>query len=243
MNKYVFSFFISNALCKIVAPAVQAQMLPDGFGHVPNQITLSVGLEPELTASLQYMHRWQTTERTAFRLGTVLKVPPYRIREGSVRLSMLTATDWKFAGRWQATLVLLPYYVRNQNRAGTMDGYGLEVRLLPTHRGRHWTNGLDLGWQTTLLTHIRHAEAAQHTFEDRYPIGTAGGMGGPADGWYSTTAQRFRLGFVGRGRMSERVGWQIGFGSQFVVQRQAILLSFAHGQVPFYAETGISLGW
>lgn len=243
MKIHFANFLILSLFWSASTVTVRAQLLLDGPVSVPNRVAISVGLEPELTASLQYVHRWPLTEKTAFRLGTVLKVPPYRVREGSARLSLLAAADWQLAGRWRTTLAVLPYYARNQNRAGTLDGYGLDVRLLPTHQGRHWTSGFDLGWQETLLTHIRHAEAAQATFQDRYVAGTTGGTSGPVDGWYGLTAQRFRLGFVGSGRVSERVGWQVGLGSQFVFQRQGVLLSFAHGQVPVYAETGISVGW
>ena len=244
MKPTISTWLVLNLLWFLSAPTVvQAQLLLDGPVPTPNRVALSLGLEPELTASLQYEHRWQAAQKTAFRLGAVLTAPPYRVRDGSARLSLLTAADWQSAGRWQTTLALLPYYARNQNRAGTLDGYGLEVRLLPTHRGRHWRSGFDLGWQSTLLTHVRHAEAARATFQDRYPAGTTGGTDGPANGWYRLTAQRFRLGFLGAGRVSERVGWQVSIGSQFVLQRQGVGLSFAHGQVPVYAETGISLGW
>ncbi len=52
---------------------------------------------------------------------------------------------------------------------------------MPSHYGAHWTTGLDLGWQSTLLTHIRHGEATKETFRDRYPQVD---YSGPVDGWY-----------------------------------------------------------
>ncbi|MBO0938626.1 hypothetical protein J2I47_18890 [Fibrella sp. HMF5335] len=214
-----------------------------------HQLGVSAGLEPELTTSVGYAYQViETTNSLQIRLGAVLTVPPYRVSTGSGRLSGLVALDWhptgpQSASRWGGRLALMPYYARNCNEAGTLDGLGLELRLLPLHRGKHRTGGLDLGWQGTLLTYIHHSDLAKAAFNERY-VGTTGpDLAGPKDGWYRNTAHRFRLGYTSAWRLGSNAYWQLSVGTLVALQRQGVLLSFAHGQVPVYLETAFSLGW
>jgi hypothetical protein len=222
-----------------------------GVGTTPShhQFGVGAGLEPELVMSLGYAYRFgELTTGLQVQIGAGVAVPPYRLGNGSGRISGLVAIDWQpstqhSASRWGGRLALLPYYARNQNEAGTMDGLGLELRLMPLHRGNRWTNGVDLGWQGTLLTHIRHSNRVWNTFQERYPGVANSNFPGPIDGWYGATVQRFRLGYsVGR-RLGQYVNWQFSAGSLVSLQQQGILLSFAHGQIPLYLETDFVVGW
>lgn len=99
--------------------------------------------------------------------------------------------------------------------------------------------GIDVGWKYTALTHIKHSEETKDTFNDRYPAGE-NGIDGPWDGWYRSTASRFRLGFAGSRKFGELWRIQIGIGTLLSVQRQGILLGFSHAQVPLYLESTVS---
>lgn len=101
---------------------------------------------------------------------------------------------------------------------------------------------LDLGWQGTLLTHIRHSAATRATFEDRYPDEREGAQG-PHDGWYGATAHRFRFGLAGMRALSDASTLRIALGSLFALQKQGVLFGFDLGQVPVYLETTLCVGW
>ena len=213
------------------------------------QAGAGVGLEPELTASIGYSYRTsRLTHPLQLRVGAGLTLPPYQISQGSIRLNGLVALDWQPTRQtsragWSGRLTVLPYYARNRNDAGILDGLGWEVRLLPLRRSDRWTGGFDLGWLATLLTYVRHSDRTKETFTNRY-VGTSGSAADqPRDGWYRNTAHRFRLGYTGAWAMGRRVSGQFSAGTLLTLQQQGILLSFAHGQVPVYLETTVNIGW
>ncbi|GAB3907702.1 hypothetical protein GCM10028803_41920 [Larkinella knui] len=213
-----------------------------------HQAGVGGGLEPELTTSAGYSCRVSRQSGPfQIRLGAGFLLPPYLVGQGSVRLNGLVALDWHPTAQttkrsWGGRLALLPYYARNRNDAGALDGLGLEIRLLPLRRGNRWTTGIDLGFQTTLLTRIQHSDRVGSTFMDRY-LSTGTATNQPRDGWYRTTAQRFRLGYTGAWAMGRGWSGQFSAGTLVSVQRQGILLSFAHGQIPLYLETSVIVGW
>ena len=138
------------------------------------------------------------------------------------------------------------YLARSRNRAATAHGIGLEARAAPGYRGERWGLAGDVGWQGTLLTHIRFGEAARSAFQERYPQGTSpeGRRGdppgeGPVNGWYGATAHRFRVGILATRSLGAGYEVQTGTGGLFSPQRQGIRLGFAHGQVPFYLEASV----
>ena len=224
---------------------------PFGIGVTANrhQVGVGVGLEPELITLLGYSYGLgSATNGPQVRLGAGVILPPYLIHTGSGRISGLLALDWPslrpgLASRWGGRMALLPYYARDRNEAGTLDALGLEIRLMPLHRSDHWTNGLDLGWQGALLTHIRNSERVKENFTDRYMGSTVGNFSSPQDGWYGGTANRFRLGYKGGRRLGRSVTGQISVGTLLVLQRQGLLLSFAHAQIPFYLDLTFGVGW
>ena len=118
----------------------------------------------------------------------------------------------------------------------------LELRASPGYHVGRWNAALDLGWQATLLTHIRHSAEARATFEDRYPIGLAGSTG-PVDGWYGSTARRVRIGIKGTRALRPGMSLQVAAGSLFALQKHGILFSFDLGQVPSYLETTLHAAW
>jgi hypothetical protein len=122
-----------------------------------------------------------------------------------------------------------------------MNGLGLELRATPSRYGSRGTAGLELGWQSALLTHIRHGEATRETFRNRYPGQDE--YDGPADGWYGATAHRFRMGLVGVRRLGNHLVLQGAAGTIFSLQRQGIAFGFSHAQVPVYAEALLRVDW
>jgi hypothetical protein len=215
---------------------------PVGVAPTPGGLVVQVGLEPHLVMSLGYLrgvHRQGTRRGTG--LGAGVKLSPYLIRSGSGRLNVIATGNWSSAGSWGVRASTEAYLARGSNRAGTIHGFGLEVRAAPGYHAASWSVAMDMGWQGTLLSHVRHSDAAQEAFDERYPDGFAPAEG-PLDGWYGSTAHRFRLGMSGGRRLADGLDLRVAAGSRFSMQRQGILLGFAHGQVPVYLETSLHFG-
>lgn len=220
-------------------PAESQSLPPWPAAPPPNGLLVQVGLEPHLVVSMGYL--WGVDaggDRSNVGVGAGVKVAPYLLKEGAGRLNLIIAGRWQPDPRWGATGTTQLYLARSRNRAATAHGLGMEVRLAPGRHGDRWGLAADLGWQGTLLTHIRHGEGARETFEERYPDDAAA-EGGPVDGWYGSTAHRFRIGLLTTGSVSDGVDVQAAVGSLFSLQRQRILIGFAHGQVPAYLETSV----
>jgi hypothetical protein len=227
-------------LLPVLAPAQVGVALPEPGGR--NAVSFSIKLEPELTTSLAYTHalhraagRWQV------RVGGRLTVLPLLLGSRNRRVDLIGMAEWRPGGRWGATFSLQPYLAQVHNRAARMRGLGLELRATPSHYGSRWTTGLDLGWQSTLLTHIRHGEATRETFRNRYPGQVE--YDGPADGWYGAAAHRFRVGLVGARRLGNHLAMQLAAGSIFSLQQQGVAFGFSHAQVPVYAEALLRVDW
>ncbi|MBO0933237.1 hypothetical protein [Fibrella aquatilis] len=253
MNRNHFYRCFPGGLALLLLPLLAYRTTAQGAFGVRsstdrNQAGIGIGIEPELTTSAGYNYRVSRLPNPLqFRVGAGLLLPPYLAGQGSVRLNGLVALDWQPApqptGRgWCGRLALLPYYAHNRNDASTLDGLGLDVRLLPLRRSNRWAGGLDLGWQATLLTHVQHSDRVKGTFTGRYPASEPP-AGQPRDGWYRGTAHRFRLGYTSAWAMGQRWSGQVSAGTLVGLQRQGVLLSFAHGQVPVYLETTINVGW
>jgi hypothetical protein len=168
-------------------------------------------------------------------------VLPLLLGSSNRRVDLIGLAEWRPGGPWGATFSLQPYLAQVHNRAARMNGLGLELRATPSHYGFRWTVGLDLGWQSTLLTHIRHGEATRQTFRNRYPGRDQ--YDGPADGWYGATAHRFRIGLVGARRLGNHLAMQLAAGSSLSLQQQGIAFGFSHAQVPVYAEALLRVDW
>lgn len=222
------------------ARPAESQSLPPWLGAAPpTGLIVQVGLEPQLVVSTGYL--WGVHaggHRSHFGVGTGLKVAPYLLKEGALRVHMIVAGRWQADSNWGATGTTQLYLARSRNRTATAHGLGMEVRLAPGRHGDRWGLAADLGWQGTLITHIRHGEEARETFEERYPDHVTA-ADGPVDGWYGSTAHRFRIGFLTSRNVSDGLDVQAAAGSLFSLQRQGILLGFAHGQVPAYLEAAV----
>ncbi len=243
------TLLLALALSVVRVSAASAQSL-GGFPGDDSRtaVFLEASLEPELVLSIGYLYRVTAAPSAAsLHVGAGLEVPPYLVKNGSLRTNLVVRGRWVGESGWGAAVTSMAYFARNRNRAGTMHGLGLETRAAPGYFGSRWSVAADLGWQTTLLTHVEHSALVRDTFEGRYPDGTSGpgsGAGaGPRDGWYGVTASRVRLGISGARAISDNLSIRLAAGSLFSLQSQGLFLSFAHGQVPVYLETAVRGSW
>lgn len=229
-------------LTLLQAPSIHAQPLTPGPAPPPaGGWFVQVGVEPHLVLSLGYVQETRAGgDGTRLGVGAGVKVSPYLIGDGVGRLNLILAGRWRPDEPWGVSGAGQLYLARGRNRAATSHGLGVELRIAPGYHGDGWTAAADLGWQGTLLTHIRHSQAAKEAFEDRYGDG-AGPADGPVDGWYGSTAHRLRIGLLTERRISDGVRVRAAIGSLFSLQRQGILLGFAHGQVPAYLEASVRM--
>lgn len=220
----------------------QSFLSPSG-GVLRQQVFIGTGLEPEWVCTIGYTHLVGEGDKDIdLHLGGNIKFAPIIVTNGAWRGNFITAVDWKMRERLRTVLISSIYLAHDRNRAGIMNGLGFDFRVLPAYYGKKWVKGLDLGWQYTLLTHIRHSAEAKETFSERYPA-HINGLAGPKDGWYGATANRFRIGFAGRRALGSHLSFQFSAGSLLAVQKQGIVMSFSHAQVPIYLESGLTFGW
>jgi hypothetical protein len=220
----------------------------DGTPPARGVYTISVGVEPAVVLTLGYLHRVGHLPRGSgggTRVGVRLKLPTTALGNEAWRLDLLGTGTPGGARDWAAPVTGALYAAHNRNRAGTMLGFGTEVRVAPGRYGPRGGLALDLGWQATLRTQVRHSAESRATFDDRYPEGgdRASASTGPVDGWYGRTASRWRLGLAGSRAAGGSVLFQFAVGALVAPQRQGVVLGFDLGQLPFYAEAGAKLGW
>lgn len=226
----------------LCAPAARAQAPPPWpAAPPPNAALLQVGLEPHLVVSIGYL--WPLSSGGTLSnigAGAGLKLSPYLLSRGAGRLNLIVAGQWEPTEQWGATGTAQLYLARGRNRAATIHGFGFEGRVAPGYHGERWSTAADLGWQSTLVSHIRFSGLALDAFDERYPDGAGPGEG-PVDGWYRGTAHRFRVGFLATRTFDPGLAVQAAVGSLFTLQRQGIRLGFAHGQVPAYLEASVRM--
>ena len=209
----------------------------------PNNIFITVAAEPELVTTLGYVHLvTQKNNPVNFQLGGSVKLAPLIISNGAWRADFISALDWKLSNRWTNTVVANIYLAHDHNREGTFNGLGFEIRDNPVFSGKRWAKGFDVGWQYTPFTHIKNSIEAKEAFSDRYPENVTG-IEGPKDGWYKNAASRLRVGITGATGIGRNAALQISFGSLINIQKQGILLSFSHAQVPAYLEVSYRRYW
>jgi hypothetical protein len=132
------------------------------------------------------------------------------------------------------------YYAHQSDRAGTISGLGFELNFNPYWYGKKWTKGFELVWQHTAFAYIKHSAITRATFDDRY---TTINTKYPKDGWYASTANRFKIGFTSAKKISKNLALQISVGGLAILQKQKILLGFSHAQVPFYLNGMLRYYW
>jgi len=237
-----FACFVLVGTGQIEAQAPTASPFPDA----ERVVVVSASLEPHLVLSMGFLNRIAPRDRGGgLGIGAGIRFPPHLVLSGSGRIHLLGTGGWSGEGPWEGSVTSYLFLSRNRNRAGTMHGVGVEVRAQPGYRGERWSAAADLGWQGTLATRITHGTAARDAFEERYPGGPPGpeNADGPVDGWYRFPAQRFRFGVTTTRALSDRTDLQLGMGALLSRQRQGLLLSFAHAQVPAYVEAGFRTAW
>ncbi len=245
MSSACFARICASAAALTVARAAVAQTMPGWPGsEASNAAVVETGLEPEIVLSAGYLRSLSRAgPGPQLAAGAGIKIAPLALgAHGTWRANGLFAADWRTRRGFGSAASAAVYLVHDVNDAGELHGFGLELRAAPGYRSARWLASLDLGWQGTLLTHFRHSDLASRTFGDRYSPGVDG-VAGPRDGWYSSTAHRFRLGLRAAYDVNERVSFSLGLGSLVSYQRQGILFSFDLAQIPFYLESGLRLAW
>lgn len=217
-----------------------AQLLP-----LPDQAqpaaSAGVALEPELSLAAGYVQ--PLAKRAAFQswFGGSLKWAPQLPLRGQLKASLLLTARYR-AQRWLVACTGMAGLAHSADDAGSLFGIDAEVRCQPALLIAPWALGLDLGFQSALVTHVEHSALSRRTFEARYPDERAG-VSGPHDAWYTLTSQRFRLGLGARHVFSPRWVASLALGSLFATQQQGELLAFNLMQVPVYLEFALSYAW
>lgn len=242
--KYESIFFVIAALLTFSSLEGKSQpIISPSNATRPNQIFISIGLEPELVTTIGYTHLALSPGKNVdFHVGASVKLAPLIFSNGAWRFNIIGLTNWKISDTWKTRFTSKLYLAHDNNRAGEMHGFGSELQATLLHFGKTWAKGVDIGWQYTALTHIKHSEETKDTFNDRYSVGE-NGTNGPRDGWYRATARRFRLGFAGSRRIGDQWRVQLRIGALLSVQKQGILLGFSHAQVPFYINSTVSFNY
>lgn len=235
---YITTFFL---LVAVTGNCQLESFSPDEI--LPNQVFVDFGFEPEVVTTIGYTQMVKKYGGKAdIRLGASVKFAPLIVSHGAWRINLISVTDWKMSRNWGTTINTSIYNVHNKDRLGVMDGLGFEIRPSIFHYGSNWTHGIDFGWQHTALLHISQSEEVKDTYNERYPDGVSG-LTGPTDGWFGSTANRFRLGYVTSTRIDPHFRLQLEIGSLISLQKQGIVIGFSHGQVPLYFESLLAYQW
>ncbi len=225
----------------VVGHAASAQLAPLRDGSRPS-VTGFVAFEPEPVAGLTYWHPVLEDLRASLAIGAGLKSAFLIPLRGDLRLNLSTSGTYRFTPAWRAACTASGLVARARNDAVTLYGLGLELRCQPGYSAGSWLWALDLGWQGTLLTHVEHSDLSRRTFDDRYPPGVAG-IEGPRDGWYRSTATRFRFGLSTARVFGGRWSGAVSVGTLFALQDQGAYFAFNLAQIPLYLEVSTRYAW
>lgn len=240
--KQCYKIFLISILFFHNASLAQV-LVPNTDERVKHQLFLTTGLEPQWVSTLGYVYS-PVNKHKDFNLsiGSSVKFPPLIVAEGSWRANLFSISTWKIKPKWTTSVFSSVFLAHSNNRAGNMNGLGLELRITPAYYGQKWVKGVEFGWQYNFLIHIRHSKEAKDTFSERYSQGQKS-WDGPKDGWYASSSNRFRIGILFKRQIGSKISFQFSTGSLFSFQRQGILLAFSHAQFPFYAETSLLYWW
>ncbi len=220
---FIFSLFIK---------ANSQVLLPYRNTDFSSQFFLKIGLEPEVVTSIGYVKHFDIITSN-FYYGATLKFAPLILKDMPLKFNFFLSREYQLSDKWFLIAMPQVYYVHNSDRGGSYDGIGFEACTIFYHQGMKWTKGFELNYQNTAFTHIKFSEQAKETFRDRYPSGNSQL---PIDGWYRFTASRFKLGYTTAKKINEHLGMQFSFGGNISAQKQHILFSFSHAQLPVYLE-------
>jgi hypothetical protein len=234
------------ALCGMAASlavgrAANAQLAPFPADSRPSLMG-GVGFEPEPIAGVTYSHPVLRRPGASLAIGAGLKSAFLVPSRADLRFDVSAAGAYRLGPDWRAACTASGFAARARNDAGLLYGIGLELRCQPGYSRASWLWALDLGWQSTMLTHVRHSDLARRTFDDRYPPGVTG-VQGPRDGWYRFTATRFRIGLSSAHAFGERWSGALALGTLFALQEQGAYFAFDLAQIPFYLEVSSRYAW
>lgn len=207
-------------------------LLPYRNTDFGGQFFLKIGLEPEVVTSIGYVKHFDIITSN-FYYGATLKFAPLVLKNMPVKFNFFLSREYQLSEKW--FLIAMPqiYYVHNSDKGGSYNGIGFEAGTTFYYQGKKWTKGFEFNYQNTAFTHIKFSGQAKETFRDRYP---SGNLEGPVDGWYRFTSSRLKLGYTTARKINEHFGMQFSFGGNISAQKQHILFSFSHAQLPVYLE-------
>jgi hypothetical protein len=234
----LFLYFLP-AILVLGYTATAQVLLPAKNINVTNQVFLQIGFEPVLVTTMGYSRKVGDS-KSNMRVGGSIKLAPLITENSAYKVSLFTSLNYKISEKSHALVSPQIYFAHQSDRAGSISGFGFEFNLAPYWYGKKWTKGIELGWQHTAFAYIKHSATTRATFDDRY---TTINTKYPVDGWYNSTSNRFKIGFTGVKRISEKMVLQISAGGLAVLQKQEILLGFSHAQVPFYVNGMVSYRW
>jgi hypothetical protein len=232
--KQIFTFLI---VIVSMSFAHSQGVLPYVNDNFSGQIFLKIGLEPELVTTIGYIKPIKKDkENTLYTIGGAIKIAPLIVNHKAFKCNLFVTRDFTLNEKWHIQASPQIFYVQNTDRAATYQGIGFEAGSTVYHLGKKWTHGFDLALQNTTFTHIKLSKKAKETFDERY-LSSNGQQ--PVDGWYESTATRFKIGYSTARQFNEHLGLQLSVGSSFIRQKQGILFGFAHAQLPFYFESAL----
>lgn len=214
-------------------------------GEIPAaRVWLTPGWDPTLTLALGYSRTvaptpaWFALQADAFlRLPLILasNLDAWQLA-GGASVACLRSSGWGVVARIHPSLTVA------HDVTGTKLGVGVGLAAQPGFYGRRFSVAVDLAWSPTLATRMWHSEAVRDLYRDRHgPGGPA--EGGPRDGWYRTTAQRFRVGLAGGVRFLALWAVHASAGFAYTPQHAGILINPPVGPLPFYADLGAEYRW
>lgn len=202
-----------------LARAQQATNMPGDTRHA---VSLEVGMDSAVAASLGYTHCWRPSfwnHDILFygRLG--VPVAGFDLADSSLETGARTTVLAR--GNLRLQLAVGPVLRNTRNRLFSANAIGVQLTLLPGYQSERWGLMADLGYEKMFATHLRHSTLYKDTYYN-----------GAKSGWYSDTAGTFRLG----GRAGVRIGdvlLSVRLGAM-ISERGALHLP------PFYGMIGTS---
>jgi hypothetical protein len=231
---FIFILFGQIAYGQIIIPNPAAQN--------KHLVFANSGLEPQVITTIGYRQliREFDNDNRLYLGGSVKSAPLAKIFQ-AWRLNLNQTMEIKLTSNWHTIFNNAFYLAFSENRAGTMNGLGFKLNAAAIHKKNKWSKGIIAAWQHTAFSKIKHSEAVKDSYRLGYhqndnPLG-------PFDGWYKSTGNRFKLGVVAGRPIFNNIDLQMELGSLVVIQKQGLIVSFAHAQVPAYFNVQVVYWW
>jgi hypothetical protein len=210
--------------------------------HNKHLLFTNVGLEPQVVTTFGYNHLiTEFNNYNRFYLGVSVKTAPLATISQAWRVNLGQTMVIKLNNNWHTIVSNAFYMAYSENRAGSMNGLGFKLNAAAIFVKNKWNKGIIVAWQHTAFTKIKNSEAVKDTYRLGYldcvnPIE-------PIDGWYKSTGSRFKLGVMAGRPICSSIDLQLELGSLVIMQKQGLIISFAHAQIPAYFNGQINITW